>query len=67
MGRKLAVPALQRRTGVGLSEAVNILIRQGANLPRIDYTFPDVEFAMGARVPIDKTSDVLELLNESGG
>lgn len=62
-----AVTALRQATGLGLSEAVNSLIRRGAQLPRVDYVFPEMSFDMGAKIAVDKTSEVLDLLDEADG
>lgn len=62
-----AVAALRQSTGLGLSEAVNALIRRGAQRPRVDYVFPAVSFDMGAKIAVDKTSEVLDLLDEADG
>lgn len=61
------VADLRSRTGMGLSEAVNTLIRRGAQLPRVDYAYPSVTFEMGARIPIDRTGEVLDLLDDVDG
>lgn len=61
------VADLRSDTGMGLSEAVNTLIRRGARLPRVDYAYPAVTFEMGARIPIDRISDVLDLLDDVDG
>ncbi|GAB3706608.1 hypothetical protein GCM10028815_18760 [Mariniluteicoccus flavus] len=60
-----AVAALRRARGLGVSEAVNALIREGAAAPRVDYAYHSIAFDMGARLPLDKTSDVLDLLDEA--
>lgn len=59
-----AVSSLRQSTGMGLSEAVNALIRRGAHEPDVDYVFPSLSFEMGARISIDKTSEVLDLLDD---
>lgn len=62
-----AVSALREATGLGLSEAVNSLIHRGAQQPRVDYVFPATSFDMGAKIALDKTSEVLDLLDEADG
>ncbi|WP_460769123.1 hypothetical protein [Mariniluteicoccus flavus] len=44
---------------------MNALIREGAAAPRVDYAYHSIAFDMGARLPLDKTSDVLDLLDEA--
>ena len=61
-----AVARLRHSEGMGLSEAVNLLIRRGARQPRADYVYPSVAFDLGFRIPVDKTSEVLDLLDEEG-
>lgn len=53
----------RRRTQLGLSETVNDLIKRAAAGPRADYVFPDVTFEMGARLPLESTSRLLEVLD----
>lgn len=62
-----AVSAHRKATGLGLSEAVNSLIRRGAQQPRVEYAFPSLSFDMGAKISVDKTSEVLDLLDEADG
>lgn len=60
-----AVAGLRRDTGLGLSEAVNLLIQRGAFAPRRDYVFPTLSVDMGAKIPLDRTSEVLDLLEDA--
>ncbi|MEL4357703.1 MULTISPECIES: CopG family transcriptional regulator [unclassified Luteococcus] len=58
------VADLRREKQLGLSEAVNELIRRGAASHRTDYVFPEMTFEMGAKIPLESTSALLELLDE---
>lgn len=62
-----AVTDLRRKEGLGLSEAVNQLIRRGLRPTAVDYAFPEVSFEMGARIDIVRTSEVLDLLDAEEG
>lgn len=60
-----AVDAVRRRDGIGPSEAVNNLIRQGlVNQPR-NQTYEHRSVAMGARVDVSNIGAVLDLLDEN--
>lgn len=62
------ISAYRAQHGGGLSEAVNELIRRAASeRPRIDYVYPTTTFELGAKVPLDSTSRLLDLLDEEEG
>jgi hypothetical protein len=59
-----AVDRLRRERGVGLSEAVNELIRDGLVRGRTKRGFRQRTADVGLRMNIDNVGDVLELLDE---
>lgn len=58
-----AVAAIRRERGVGVSEAVNELIRQGLLVPRKRRTFDQRRAAMGLRLEVANVADALEVLD----
>lgn len=62
-----AVARMQRERGIGLSAAVNELVRAGLTTARADYHYRPVSYDMGVRVDISNIADVLELLDEESG
>ena len=58
-----AVAAIRRERGVGVSEAVNELIRQGLLVPRKRRTFDQRTAAMGLRLEVANVADALEVLD----
>lgn len=61
-----AVQALRAERDVGLSEAVNDLIRAGLAVPRQRRRFAQRSFPMGARVDVSNVGDALETLEGPG-
>jgi Arc/MetJ family transcription regulator len=59
------VAKLRRERGLGLSEAVNELVRAGLRSHRPDYTYEHPTRKMGALVDLSNVADVLELLDEA--
>lgn len=58
-----AIDDLRRETGAGISQAVNTLIHRGASPRRVDYAYPEATFDLGARLPLDRTGELLDLLD----
>lgn len=58
-----AVEALRRAQGVGLSEAVNMLIRAGLTVPRQAQPFRQRSARIGLRVDVSNVADALETLD----
>ena len=58
-----AVAALRRDTGMGLSDAANTLIHRGAVKREQTYQVSNIHHSMGAKIPLDKTCEVLEYLD----
>ena len=59
------VARLRRERGLGLSEAVNELVRAGMAASRVDYVYRHPVHDMGALVDLSNVADVLELLDDS--
>jgi hypothetical protein len=57
------VAKLQRERGLGLSAAVNELVRAGFQAARPEFHYEHVTHDMGALVDISDVADVLELLD----
>ena len=63
-----AAESLRRETGVGISEAVNRLIRQGMTVKtQTPLKFVQRTATLGIRVNIDNTAEIVELLDEADG
>jgi metal-responsive CopG/Arc/MetJ family transcriptional regulator len=58
-----AVEELRRTEGVGPSEAINRLARQGLALRKDQTPYVHVSTRLGARVDVSNIGDVLELLD----
>jgi metal-responsive CopG/Arc/MetJ family transcriptional regulator len=58
-----AVDRLRRERGVGLSEAVNELIRRGLQAPRRRTVFRQRTTALGLRVDVSNVAEALDLLD----
>jgi Arc/MetJ family transcription regulator len=58
-----AVDELRRARHVGLSEAVNELIRQGLRTPRRRATFRPRSADLGLRVDVSNVAETLDLLD----
>ena len=61
-----AVQALRAERNMGLSEAVNELIRAGLAVPRQRSRFVQRSFPMRARVDVSNVADALETLEGLG-
>ncbi len=59
-----AVERARRARGLGLSEAVNDLVRAGL-VPRERAPFRQRSYAMGLRVDVSNVGEVIELLESS--
>ncbi|MPY93815.1 MAG: ribbon-helix-helix protein, CopG family [Acidimicrobiia bacterium] len=57
-----AVEELRRRRGIGVSSAVNELVRQGLGRPTPPAPFVQATSAMRARIDVADVADALELL-----
>ncbi|MGL5818796.1 MAG: CopG family transcriptional regulator [Phycicoccus sp.] len=62
-----AVEQYRRQHRVGLSEAVNQLVRDGIRATHDDYVYVHPTRDMGARVDLTNVAEVLELLDEVDG
>jgi hypothetical protein len=58
-----AVDAIRRERGVGVSEAVNELIRRGLLLPPAAPAFHQRTARLGLRVDVSNIADTLEALD----
>ncbi|MBA3277167.1 MAG: ribbon-helix-helix protein, CopG family [Geodermatophilaceae bacterium] len=58
-----AVQAIRRERQMGVSEAVNELIRQGLVAPRRQGDFHQRTAAMGLRLDVANVADALEVLD----
>ena len=61
-----AVARLRREKGLGLSEAVNELVRTGLNAKERPYVYRHQTYDMGAQVDLANIGEVLELLDQAG-
>lgn len=61
-----AVQRVRDEHRIGLSEAVNELIRAGLTVPRQRSRFVQRSFAMGARIDVGNVADALETLEGPG-
>lgn len=59
------VEAVRRRDGLGISEAVNRLIRAGMVSQRPVYRYVDRSTALGLKVDITNIGEVLDLLDDA--
>lgn len=59
------VERLRRERGLGLSEAVNELVRRGAVEPSAPGVYEHRSHSMGARIDVTNISEVMDLLDES--
>lgn len=59
------VERLRRKEGIGISEAVNRLIRQGLARPRRRSRYEHRSAEVGLRVDVSDIGAVLDLLDES--
>lgn len=58
------VEAVRRREGVGISEAVNRLIRAGMVREKSTYRYVNEPVALNARVDLSDIGEVLDLLDD---
>lgn len=61
-----AAEQLKRERGVGLSEAINELVRAGLRASPIRREFRQRTQAIGMRVDVSNIAEALELLDELG-
>lgn len=61
-----AVDIIRRERSVGVSEAVNELIREGLIAPRERQQFQQRTASMGLRLDVANIADALEFLDGSG-
>jgi len=59
------VERLRRKEGIGLSEAVNRLIRAGMARPSRHHAYRHRSAPMGLRLDVTNVASVLEILDES--
>lgn len=60
------VEDLRRRESIGISEAVNRLIRKGLARPEPRAVYVNRSYDMGLKVDVTNIGDVLDLLDEEG-
>lgn len=58
------VEAVRRREGLGISEAVNRLIREGLVSKKPTYRYVDRSTALGLKVDVTNIGEVLDLLDD---
>ncbi len=58
-----AVDLVRRDRHVGVSEAVNDLIRQGLSAPHSRHQFQQRTASMGLRIEVGNVADALEILD----
>jgi len=57
-----AIDALRRKTGVGLSQAVNELIRRGLMTPDATEKFEPIHRDLGLKVDVSNIADAIDFL-----
>ena len=57
-----AIDAIRRDEGLGVSEAVNELIRRGLTAPKRDSTYTPIHRDLGLRIDVSNVADALDLL-----
>jgi hypothetical protein len=60
-----AVDQLRRESRLGVSEAVNELVRRGLAAPRKRPKFSQRTAPLGLRIPIDDIGEALELIEDT--
>ncbi len=60
-----AVDRLRRSEGIGVSEAVNRLVRAGLAKPQAPMLYEHDSYDMGERVDVANIGDVIGLLDET--
>ena len=61
-----AVDGLRRSEGIGVSEAVNRLVRDGLSKPAAAPRYEHTSFHLNQRVDVTNIGEVLSLLDEDG-
>lgn len=59
-----AVEQLQRHDGIGVSEAVNRLVREGLSKPKIRRPYEHKSYNMGLKVDVACVGKILTMLDE---
>lgn len=59
-----AIERLRREQGLGLSEAVNQLVRCGLHDDRPDEPFHQITYPLGMRVDVSNIGEVLDTLDQ---
>lgn len=62
-----AIEALRRERGLGVSEAVNDLIRRGLLAPGVPASFSPIVRDLGLSIDVSNVSDALDLLEGPQG
>jgi hypothetical protein len=57
-----AIEAIRREEGLGVSEAVNELIRRGLTAPRNATTYRPIHRDLGLRIDVSNVADALDFL-----
>lgn len=57
-----AIEAIRREEGLGVSEAVNELIRRGLAAPKQDRVYRSIHRDLGLRIDVSNIADALDLL-----
>ena len=60
-----AVEGLRRAEGVGVSEAINRLVRDGLTKPAVPSRYEHSSYALNQRMDITNVGEVLSLLDEA--
>ncbi|WP_420435624.1 ribbon-helix-helix domain-containing protein [Candidatus Poriferisocius sp.] len=61
-----AVDRLRRSEGIGVSEAVNRLVREGLAKPKTVPPYEHDSYDMGQKLDVTNIGDVIGLLDETG-
>ncbi len=57
-----AIEAIRRDQGLGVSEAVNELIRRGLTVPKNDTIYRPIHRELGLMIDVSNVADALDLL-----
>ena len=60
-----AVEGLRRSEGVGVSDAINRLVREGLAKPAAPSYYEHNSYALGQRIDVTNVGEVLSLLDEA--
>lgn len=60
-----AIEGLRRSEGVGVSEAINRLVRDGLARPAAESRYEHTSYALGQRIDVTNIGEVLSLLDEA--